>query len=74
LPEVALTIRALEGLSVRGEEKDIVWEIQRRNREGEIKTQVMAAVKELKRGNWRSMRGMEGTGWTNPFPRQDLHP
>jgi hypothetical protein len=53
------TIRALEGLSVRGEEKDIVQEIQRTNREGEVETQVMAAVKELKRGNQRSMRGEE---------------
>jgi hypothetical protein len=53
------TIRALEGLTVRGEEKDIVQKIRRRNREGEVKTQVMAAVKELKRGNQRSMRGEE---------------
>jgi hypothetical protein len=52
------TIRALEGLLVRGEEKDIVQEIQR-NREGEVETQVMVAVKKLKRGNQRSMRGEE---------------
>jgi hypothetical protein len=44
---------------VRGEENDIVWEIRRRNREGEVEMQVMAAVKELKRGNQRSMRGEE---------------
>jgi hypothetical protein len=35
-PEL-FTIRALEGLSV-GEEKDIIQEIQRRNREGEVET------------------------------------
>jgi hypothetical protein len=52
-------IRALEGLMVEGEEKDIVREIWKRNREGEVKMQVIAAVKELKRGNQRSMRGEE---------------
>jgi hypothetical protein len=52
-------IRALEGLTVEGEEKDIVREIQKRNREGEVEMQVTAAVKELKRGNQRSMRGEE---------------
>jgi hypothetical protein len=36
-PEL-FTIRALEGLLVEGEEKDIVREIQRRNRGGEVKT------------------------------------
>jgi hypothetical protein len=41
-------IRALEGLTVEGEEKDIVREIQKRNREGEVEMQVTAAVKELK--------------------------
>jgi hypothetical protein len=53
------TIRALEGLTVEGEEKDIVKEIRKRNREGKVKMQVMAVVKELKRGNQRSMRGEE---------------
>jgi hypothetical protein len=48
----------LEGLTVEGEEKDIV-EIQKRNREGEVEMQVTAAVKELKRGNQRSMRREE---------------
>jgi hypothetical protein len=57
-PEL-FAIRALEGLTVKGEEKDIVREIRRRNREGEVEMQVTAAVKELKRGNWRSMRGEE---------------
>jgi hypothetical protein len=59
LKQELFMIRALEGLMVRGEEKDIVWEIQRRNREGEVEMQVIAAVKELKRGNQRSMRGEE---------------
>jgi hypothetical protein len=54
-PEL-FTIRALEGLMVEGEEKDIVREIQKRNREGEVEMQVTAVVKELKRGNQRSMR------------------
>jgi hypothetical protein len=49
-PEL-FTIRALEGLLVGGEEKDIVREIWRRNREGEVEMQVRAAVKELKRSN-----------------------
>jgi hypothetical protein len=57
-PEL-FAIRALEGLTVEGEEKDIVREIQKRNREGEVEMQVTAAVKELKRGNRRSMRGEE---------------
>jgi hypothetical protein len=57
-PEL-FTIRALEGLTVEGEEKDIVREIRKRNREGEVEMQVTTAVKELKRGNWRSMRGEE---------------
>jgi hypothetical protein len=55
-PEL-FTIRALEGLTVEGEEKDIVREIQKRNREGEVEMQVTAAVKELQRGNQRSMKG-----------------
>ena len=53
------TIRALEGLMVEGEEKEIVREIWRRNREGEADIQVAVAVKELKRGNQRFMRGEE---------------
>ena len=57
-PEL-FTIRALEGLVVEGEEKDIVREIQKRNREGEVEMQVTVVVKELKRGNQRSMRGEE---------------
>jgi hypothetical protein len=57
-PEL-FAIRALEGLTVEGEEKDIVKEIRKRNREGEVEMQVTAAVKELKRGNQRSMRGEE---------------
>ena len=52
-------VRALEGLSVEGEEKEIVKEIWRRNREGEAEIQVTAAVKELKKGNRRLMRGEE---------------
>jgi hypothetical protein len=52
-------VRALEGLTVKGEEKDIVREIWKRNREGEVEMQVTAAVKELKRGNRKSMRGEE---------------
>jgi hypothetical protein len=57
-PEL-FAIRALEGLTVEGEEKDIVREIWKRNREGEVEMQVTVAVKELKRGNQRSMRGEE---------------
>jgi hypothetical protein len=34
-------------------------EIRKRNREGEVEMQVTVVVKELKRGNWRSMRGEE---------------
>src|SRR5262245_38812989 len=52
-------VRALEGLSVEGEEKEIVKEIRRRNREGEAEIQVAAAVRELKKGNRRLMRGEE---------------
>jgi hypothetical protein len=44
---------------VKGEEKDIVREIWKRNREGEVEMQVTAAVKELSWGNRRSMRGEE---------------
>ena len=57
-PEL-FAIRALEGLTVEGEEKEIVREIRKRNREGEVEMQVTAAVKELKKGNRRSMRGEE---------------
>ena len=39
----------LEGLTVKGEEEDIVREIWKKNREGEVEMQVTAAVKELKR-------------------------
>jgi hypothetical protein len=56
-PELFM-IRALEGLTIKGEKKDIVREIQK-NKEGEVEMQVTAAVKELKRGNQRSMRGEE---------------
>jgi hypothetical protein len=44
-------IWALEGLAV--------WEIRRKNRTGEVEIQVGAAVKGLKRGNWRTMVGSE---------------
>ena len=57
-PEM-FTIMALEGLMVEGEEKNIVREIWKKNREGEVEMQVTVAVKELKRGNRRSMRGEE---------------
>jgi hypothetical protein len=50
-PEM-FTIMALEGLMVEGEEKNIVREIWKKNREGEVEMQVTVAVKELKRGNW----------------------
>jgi hypothetical protein len=56
-PELFM-IRALEGWSVKGEEKDLVREIQKRNREGEVEMPT-AVVKELKKGNQRSMRGEE---------------
>ena len=57
-PEL-FTIRALEGITVEGEEKQIVREIRRRNREGKAETQVKAAVEALKGTNRRSMRGEE---------------
>jgi hypothetical protein len=46
----------LEGSTVKWEEKDIVQEIQRRNRERDA---VPAAVMELIRGHQRSIRGEE---------------
>jgi hypothetical protein len=69
-PEL-FAIRALEGLTVEGEEKDIVREIRKRNREGEVEMQVTAAVKELKRGNQRSMRGEEWKAQDGLIPFRD---
>jgi hypothetical protein len=57
-PEL-FAIWALEGLVVEGEEKEIVQEIRRKNRTGEVEMQVAAAVKGLKEGNRRTMVGSE---------------
>jgi len=57
-PEL-FAIRALEGLAVEGEEKEIVQEIRKKNRTGEVEMQVAAAVKGLKGGNRRTMVGSE---------------
>jgi hypothetical protein len=50
-------IRALEGLMMEGEEKEITWEIQRGNREGKTDAQVKAAVEALK-GKYSSSSGL----------------
>ena len=39
--------------------------------EREVDMQVMAAVKELKKGNWRSMRGEEWKEWNRLIFFQD---
>jgi hypothetical protein len=51
-PEL-FTIRALEGITVEGEERDILQEVRRRNRDGEQEDLVATAAKALKesRGN-----------------------
>jgi hypothetical protein len=57
-PEL-FTIRALEGLTLEGEEKEIAAEIKMRNREGLTDPQVMAAVEALKGRSKKLVRGEE---------------
>jgi hypothetical protein len=62
------TIRALEGLTVEGEEKEIVKEIRRRNREGEAEIQVSGKGVEEGEQEIHEGGGMEGEGRTDSFP------
>jgi hypothetical protein len=57
-PEL-FTIRALEGLVMEGEEKEITREIRRGNREGKTDAQVKAAVEALKGKDRKLVRGEE---------------
>ena len=57
-PEL-FTIRALEGLQVEGEERDILREIRRKNREGNHDLLVATALKSLKNSNRRSIQSAE---------------
>jgi hypothetical protein len=52
-------IRAVEGLVVEGEEKDIMKKIQQRSREGQYEDKVTKAVRELKTGRGITFRTAE---------------
>jgi hypothetical protein len=52
-------VRALEGWVTEGEERDIMKEIRRKNREGLYEDKVMKAVKELKSGKGKVFRAAE---------------
>src|SRR5438034_2408425 len=52
-------IRAVEGLVVEGEEKDIMKKIRQRSREERYEDKVTKAAKELKGGRGRTFRAAE---------------
>jgi hypothetical protein len=52
-------IRAVEGLVVEGEEKDIMKQIRQRSREGRYEDKVTKAIKELKGGRGGTFRTAE---------------
>jgi hypothetical protein len=67
------TIRALDGLTIEGEEKDIVWEIWRRNRRrGQDAGNGSGERVEEEQLEDDEGRRMERERWTNSFLRQDL--
>src|SRR5215216_183569 len=53
------TIRALEGLTVEGEERDIMRDIRKGNREGAREDAVARAAQELKKSAGKSLRSAE---------------
>jgi hypothetical protein len=57
-PEL-FTIRALEGITVEGEEWDILQEVRQRNHTGEQEDLVAAAAKALKESRGNSVRSSE---------------
>src|ERR1700761_2511297 len=56
-----LSVRALEGIQVTGEEKDILREIQRGMEDQDQEEVVVKAVKELKKSLTKSMKSSEWT-------------
>src|SRR5215471_12085122 len=76
-PEL-FAIRALEGLCVEGEEKDILREIRRRSKGEEQLDPVVVAAEALKRGSGRSVQSaewrMEDGGWCGVISRPDICP
>jgi hypothetical protein len=52
-------VRALEGVEVEGEERDLLWLIRRETKEAELEDAVAQAAKILKSSASRSIRSSE---------------
>ena len=61
-PEL-FTIQALEGISMKGEEKEILEEVRRQTRVGEMEDRVVKAVAALKERKSKTMQGVEWDLW-----------
>ena len=48
-------IRALEGLTVEGEEREVLWDIWRAMKDGEKEDSVVKAAEELRKGKAKSV-------------------
>ena len=59
LPPELFTIRALEGLTVEGEEREVLRDIRKAMRGGEKEDSVVKAVEELRKGKTKSVRSAE---------------
>jgi len=61
-PEL-FTIQALEGISMKGEEKEILEEVRRQTRVGEMEDKVVKVVAALKEGKSKTMQSAEWDLW-----------
>ena len=59
LPPELFAVRALEGLTAVGEERDLLRELQKAFRDGDKEESIVKAVEELWKGNSKSVRSAE---------------
>src|ERR1700709_1494373 len=59
LPPEMFTIRALEGVTAVGEEREVMRDIRRGLKDSELEESVTKAVEELKKTNLKSVRSAE---------------
>lgn len=57
-PEL-FAVRALEGIALEGEEREILRDIRKGNREGRQEDSVSVAARELRKGKGKSVRSAE---------------
>ena len=59
LPPEMFAVRALEGLTAVGEERDLLRDLRKAFRDGDKEESIVKAVEELRKGNSKSIRSAE---------------